>query len=64
MQWTVRFFLYKCKEWQEGVNDPEVSDGARAYAVRQRRRWKQLADGADSLFTRTTVHYVSPLRNH
>lgn len=63
MQWTVRYFLYKCKEWEVGKDKADVSAGARAYAVRQVRRWRQFAAAADDLFSRTTVHYVSPLCN-
>ncbi|KAF8164789.1 hypothetical protein B0H34DRAFT_670799 [Crassisporium funariophilum] len=59
MQWTVRYFLHQCKQWQEGADDPDVSAGARSYAVRQVRRWRQFADGADLVFTRTTDHYLS-----
>ncbi|KAF8157947.1 hypothetical protein B0H34DRAFT_858828 [Crassisporium funariophilum] len=35
MQWTVRYFLHQCKQWQEGADNPDVSAGARSYAVRQ-----------------------------
>lgn len=63
MQWTVCYFLHKCKEWREGAHNPEASPGARAYAIRQGRRWQLLADGADFLFTRVTDHYLSPLHN-
>jgi hypothetical protein len=61
MQWTVRYFLHKCKEWEKGRDEADVSAGARAYAARQVRRWRQSAEAADSLFSRTTRHYVSPL---
>ncbi|KAF8149042.1 hypothetical protein B0H34DRAFT_758043 [Crassisporium funariophilum] len=63
MQWTVCYFLHQCKQWQEGADDPDVSAGARSYAVRQVRRWRQFADGANLVFTRTTDHYLSPLHN-
>lgn len=64
MQWTVRYFLYKSKEWEEGRDEADAVAGARVYAVRQARRWRQYAEAADSLFSRTTAHYLSPLRNH
>jgi len=63
MQWTVRYFLYKCREWEAGRDKAAVA-GARVYAVRQARRWRQYAEAADNLFSRTTGHYLSPLRNH
>jgi hypothetical protein len=63
MQWTVRYFLYKCKEWEDGRDEADALSGARVYAVRQARRWRQYAEAADSLFSRTTGHYLSPLHN-
>lgn len=63
MQWTVRYFLYKCKEWEEGRDTVGVSAGGKVYAARQARRWKAYAEAADTLFSRTTGHYLSPLRN-
>ena len=64
MQWTVRYFLYKCKEWEEGRDKADASAGARAYAIRQARRWRQFAEAANSLFSRATAHYLSPLHNY
>jgi hypothetical protein len=63
MQWTVRYFLYKCKEWEEGQKNADAMPGGRVYAIRQTRRWRQHAEAADSIFSRATSHYLSPLRN-
>jgi hypothetical protein len=63
MQWTVRYFLYKCKEWEGGRDQAVAVSGARVYAIRQARRWREYAEAADSLFSRTTPHYLSPVRN-
>jgi hypothetical protein len=61
MQWTVRYFLHKSKEWTGGAEQLTISPGARAYALRQGDMWGKLADAADKVFVDTTSQYISPM---
>lgn len=61
MQWTVRYFLYKKKWWQDGVDRQDVSPGGRAYAVRQARMWNHFAEVADRTFKNSATLYESPI---
>jgi hypothetical protein len=49
MQWTVRFFEFKCREWEEHRKS-SVSAGQRSYAARQRAMWMYLHSHATSSF--------------
>ncbi|KAF8799621.1 hypothetical protein BYT27DRAFT_7227787 [Phlegmacium glaucopus] len=50
MEWSVRYFLYRAKVWEERCNVAALSPGAIAYAARQNARWQQVAVAAESLF--------------
>ncbi|KAF8816556.1 hypothetical protein BYT27DRAFT_7220649 [Phlegmacium glaucopus] len=50
MEWSVRYFLYWAKVWEECCNVAALSPGAIAYAARQNARWRQVAAAAESLF--------------
>ncbi|KAF8815690.1 hypothetical protein BYT27DRAFT_7079225 [Phlegmacium glaucopus] len=50
MEWSVRYFLYRAKVWEERCNVAALSPGAIAYAARQNARWRQVAAAAESLF--------------
>jgi hypothetical protein len=60
MQWTVRFFLHRTTKWEEAACTVAVSPGAKAYALRQAKMWKTLAESADKVFESTTCDYISP----
>jgi hypothetical protein len=61
MQFTVRYFLHKCKYWYDGAQSIDITPGSRAYALRQHAKWNRLAFIADSIFKTTTSQYMSPL---
>ncbi|KAF8805730.1 hypothetical protein BYT27DRAFT_7073044, partial [Phlegmacium glaucopus] len=39
MEWSVRYFLYQAKVWEECCNVAALSPGAIAYAARQNACW-------------------------
>jgi hypothetical protein len=61
MQWTVRFFKNKAEKWRDGALTPDISIGAKAYALRQEARWKQMSLKSDKLFKKTAIDYVTPI---
>lgn len=60
MQWTVRFFKNKAEKWRDGALTPDISTGAKAYALRQEARWKRMMVNSDRLFKKTSPDYVTP----
>jgi len=56
MQWTVRYFLHKNRNWEEGAVST-TSPGGVAYALWQGHMWRKMADLA---FKNMTSHYMSP----
>ena len=60
MQWTVRFFKKKSEKWKEASRYPDISSGAKAYALRQEFRWKGMAIKSDTIFKNTSTDYVTP----
>jgi hypothetical protein len=60
MQWTVRFFKNKAEKWKVASHYPDITRGAKAYALRQEFRWKQMAINSDSIFKNTSSDYISP----
>ncbi|PPQ86478.1 hypothetical protein CVT26_011993 [Gymnopilus dilepis] len=61
MQWTVRFYMYKARTWEDSMSVGGVTPGAKAYALRQIDMWRKLAVGADALFSDLTSQYESPM---
>lgn len=62
MEWTVRYFLRKAKDWEDvPIQYPNVPAGAAAYAARQSAQWQDLAARADILFAINNSNYESPL---
>jgi hypothetical protein len=67
MQWTVRYFLYRCKKWELPAEPASVSTrtnlsvGAVAYWNRKKAVWMELAIKADKIFRRCNSAYESPL---
>jgi hypothetical protein len=61
MQWTVRFFKNKAEKWRDGALTPDISTGAKAYALRQEARWIQMSLKSDKLFKKTAIDYVTPI---
>jgi len=61
MQWTVRFFKNKAEKWKVAAHYPEISNGAKAYALRQEFRWKGMSIKSDTIFKHTSVDYITPL---
>src|ERR1700678_609752 len=47
MQWTVRFFKNKSEKWKAAASLTNISSGAKAYALRQEFRWKQMSLNSD-----------------
>jgi len=60
MQWTVRYFLHKSNKWEEGAHRPNVSPGAKAYALWQGKMWRTLANVTNMAFKGTKSQYMSP----
>jgi hypothetical protein len=60
MQWTVRFFKNRAEKWKVASHYPDISRGAKAYALRQEFRWKGMAINSDSIFKNTSSNYISP----
>jgi hypothetical protein len=58
MQWTVRYFLHESQTWKDQSINPNVSDGAKAYAARQSNIWYGRAAAADIYFKFTNKSYV------
>jgi hypothetical protein len=56
MNWTIKFFLHKVKEWQE-LEAASLRTGPKAYASRQCAMWRQLAERATVLFNDCRVNY-------
>lgn len=54
MQWTVRYFIHYGNMWQSALDDPNITEGAKAYATRQQTMWKTLAFRADKAFSTAT----------
>jgi len=61
MQWTVRFFINKAVKWKAGADTQDISRGAKAYALRQESRWREMAVNSDKIFKNTSKDYVSPI---
>ncbi|KAF8808483.1 hypothetical protein BYT27DRAFT_7096830, partial [Phlegmacium glaucopus] len=61
MEWSVRYFLYRAKVWEEHCNVVALSPGAIAYAAHQVARWRQVAAAAESLFKVRNMLYGSPV---
>jgi hypothetical protein len=67
MQWTVRFFYHKNRNWADMVGitasdtGHSLSAGAMAYALRKQAMWEQLAVRADRTFALLNNAYKSPL---
>jgi hypothetical protein len=58
MQWTVAYFAYNSKKWQERS---AISAGANAYVNRKKSMWHQMALRADKTFRLLNNSYQSPL---
>jgi hypothetical protein len=65
MQWTVRYFAYKSKNWSEmqkpSAEQSSSSAGALAYAKRKQWTWEHLSRKSDRTFTIINNAYISPL---
>ena len=61
MQWTVRFFENKSKQWKIATASQDISSGAKAYALRQEARWKGMALRSDEIFKNSSFDYVTPI---
>ncbi|PPR01280.1 hypothetical protein CVT24_005956 [Panaeolus cyanescens] len=61
MEWTVRFFQHRWKEWRSAARNSNTSLPAAAYALRKRNSWLKLAVQADILFKQTNSTYKSPI---
>lgn len=65
MQWTVRYFAYKSKNWSEiarlSAADFSPSAGALAYAKRKMSSWQTHCVKTDRIFTIINNAYKSPL---
>lgn len=62
MQWTVRFFLNKSKQWLDCAHIQDISNGAKAYAHRQKTRWERMAFTSDKIFKNVSkIDYISPV---
>lgn len=61
MQWTVRFFKKMAEKWEIGAETFEISSGAKAYALRQGSRWREMAITSDKIFKSTSKEYVTPI---
>ena len=61
MQWTIRFYTYKARTWEDSMSVGGVTPSAKAYALRQIKMWRKLAVSADALFSDLTSQYESPL---
>ena len=63
MQWTVRYFSYKSKLWQDRTSSAAtgVGAGAVAYGKRKQSTWDQLCLKSDRTFTVLNNTYKSPL---
>lgn len=57
MQWTVRYFLHKSREWEEGLGSGDA--GRRAYAAWQVKIWLDPAQCAHEAFYEANCHYKS-----
>ena len=60
MQWTVRFFLNKSEKWKAATRLTDISNGAKAYALRQESRWKGMSIKSDIIFKNTSTDYITP----
>ena len=61
MQWMVRFFKKKLEKWKVAVYSPNISSGAKAYALRREYWWKAMSIKSDTVFKNTSVDYITPL---
>ena len=61
MQWTVRFFKKKSEKWKVAAYSPNISSGAKAYALCQEYWWKAMLIKSDTVFKNTSVDYITPL---
>ena len=59
MQWTVRYFLHESYTWKERSLNPNVLDGAKAYAAQQSDIWYGRAAMADKYFRFTNKNHVN-----
>jgi hypothetical protein len=62
MQWTVRFFKNKSEMWKAASISPDISSGAKAYALRQEDRWKRMSLLSDTVFKNTSTDYITPFK--
>lgn len=61
MQWTVRHFVSLAEKWKAGAASHVISNGAKAYALRQESRWRKMAANSDKIFKYTSIDYVTPI---
>ena len=61
MQWTVRYFAYRSKNWSRGAEHISTSAGALAYAKRKQSSWEHLTRKSDRTFSAINNAYQSPL---
>ena len=64
MQWTVRYFLHKAKNWQLEMESQLISSGGKSYAHQQKVLWMKLAHIADTLFRQMLSQYLSHFVNN
>ena len=61
MQWTIRYFKNMAEKWKVGAETLVVSGGAKAYALRQESRWREMAVNSDKIFKYTSTDYNTPI---
>ena len=57
MQWMVRFFKKKSEKWKVAAYSPNISSGAKAYALHREYWWKAMSIKSDTVFKNTSVDY-------
>ena len=60
MQWTIRFFKKRSEKWNIASDYPDISSGAKAYALHQESRWKGMSIKSDIIFKNTSPDYIMP----